>query len=407
MNIDIISGSERKKFQERDDLDMDNNVKSKKQLIEELKKALLKANQDIEKLSKVKSDFVSIISHELRTPLTSIKESVNLVFDGIAGPITEDQKKFLGITKSNIDKLIKIITDILDFSKMEAGRVTLHKRKMNINKLIEDVYAAVKSSIEQKNLKFNITLSDKVEPTWFDPDRISQAIKNLISNAVKFNNENGEVKIFSSQECIDGREFIKVAVEDTGIGVAKGEALSLFKGFTPLDMSMTRRHSGVGLGLAIGKKIIDLHGGEIWVESKKDVGSKFSFTLPIYKKDEEFNFLLDEAIERARYNDLKLALIIFTVKNSIDANEEKYAEIEKTIHTVVRGPEDKVTRFREGEFIVIMAATDRLGAGKIISRLKAKVKISLNFGFAIYPDDAGNKKELIRKAEKELKAMEV
>lgn len=379
------------------------NGKSKEQLIEELKKALLKANQDIGKLSKVKSNFVSIISHELRTPLTSIKESVSLVLDGVTGPINEEQKRFLTITKHSIDRLTKIITDILDFSKLESGRITMHKRKMDINELIKDVYSSVRSSAEKKNLEFDLKLSDNVELTWFDPDRLGQALRKLILNAVKFNRENGRIEIYSSKEYIDGNEFIKVAVHDTGIGISKEDTLRLFKDFNPLDTRMTRSYPGIGLGLAISKNIIQLHGGEIWVESEKDVGSKFIFTLPIYRKDGEFNFLLDESIERARYNDLKLALIIVEIRNQKDANEETLADLEKGIHSVVRGPEDKVTRFKEGEFLVIMAGTDRRGAVKIIGRIKDRVKIALNFGIAVYPDEAENKEDLIKQAEKALK----
>ena len=118
--------------------------------IQGLKEKLLKANQEIEKLSRVKSDFVSVISHELRTPLTSIKESVSLILDGITGPINEEQKKFLTIAKNNIDRLAKLITDILDMSKLEAGRIHMHKKKADINSIIKDVYAATKISTDQK-----------------------------------------------------------------------------------------------------------------------------------------------------------------------------------------------------------------------------------------------------------------
>ncbi|MBU4311606.1 MAG: diguanylate cyclase [Candidatus Omnitrophica bacterium] len=372
--------------------------------IAELKQALLKANEDIEKLSKVKSDFVSIISHELRTPLTSIKESVSLVLDGIAGPINVEQKNFLSMAKNNIDRLVGIIANILDFSKLESGRVTMHKRKMDINEIIKDVYVLTRPIAEKNNLGFEMELSDNIEKTWFDPDRISQALKNLISNAIKFNKPNGSIKISSSDGRIDGKKVIKVIVEDAGIGIPKEDAPWLFKTLNPLDTSMTRRHAGIGLGLAVCKRIIGFHGGDIWVESKKDKGSQFIFALPVYDKDTEFNFLLDEAIERAKYNDMKLALIIFAIRNRKDATEEAISELEKNIHSVVRGPEDKVTRFKDGEFIVIMAGTDSSGAEKIIGRMKGKVRVSLNFGVAVYPDDAKDKEGLIKKAEKELKS---
>lgn len=382
----------------------EDTMKSQEAQINELKQALLKANQDIEKLSKVKSDFVSTISHELRTPLTSIKESVCLVLEGITGPINEEQKKFLSITKNNIERLVKTITDILDFSKLESGRAMMHKRKLNINEVIKAVYAEVKSGAEKKGLGFDLKLSDKLETIWLDPDRINQALRNLVSNAIKFNKQKGKITVCSARESTDGKQFIKVTVGDTGTGISKEDLPKLFNGFDPLDASMTRSYGGVGLGLAICKNIIRLHGGEIWVESEKGMGSRFIFILPIYKKDDEFNFLLDWAIERASDNDLKLALIMFELKNKKDVNEKVLVELEEVIKSAVRGPEDKVVRFTSGALIAVMAGTGREGAEKILKRLKKKIKVSVNFGIGVYPDRARAKDELIKEAQEDLKS---
>ncbi len=375
---------------------------SRQKEITELKQALLRAHQDIEKLSKVKSDFVSIISHELRTPLTSIKESVSLVLEGVTGPLNEEQKKFLSITKNNIDRLVNIIVSILDFSKLESGRITMHRRKLNINDIIRAVYEQVKKDVEKKELGFDMKVSDELEPTWLDPDRINQALKNLISNAVKFNKKKGRIIIYSSKERMDGRDFVKVTVEDTGAGISKEELPKLFKEFNPLDASMTRSYGGVGLGLAMCKNIIRLHGGDIWVESEKGAGSRFIFALPIYNKDDEFNFLLDWAIERARDNDLKLSLIVFELKNSKGDTENRLADLEKAIQSSVRGPEDKVVRFSGGDLIAVLAGTDKEGADKILKRLKKKLNVPVNFGIGIYPDRARAKEELVENAKQDL-----
>ena len=380
---------------------------SNKQEIDELKTALLKAKQDIEKLSKVKSDFISIISHELRTPLTSIKESLSLVLDELTGPLNEEQKRFLTMTRSNIDKLTNIIMDVLDFSRLDSGRIMMHKRKGDVNKIIENIHAVMADSAKRKNLQFNLEFSDGMEPVWFDPERIGQVLKSLVSNAIKFNEENGKIKISSSKQYINGKQVIKVSVEDTGIGISNDEMKGLFEQFEPVDTSMTRRHSGVGLGLVISKGIIQLHGGDIWVESKRETGSKFIFTLPIYKKDNEFNFLLDEALERARYAGLKSVMIIFRIKNQRDDTEKNRSRLEGIIRSVVRGPEDKVVRHRGGKSIVVMAGTDRCGAMKIIERLKVNVGMPLYYGIAVYPDEVGdNKEDLIKKAERELESKE-
>lgn len=372
--------------------------------IQDLRQALLKAQQDIERLSRIKSDFVSTISHELRTPLTSIKESVSIMLDGIAGPLTQEQVKFLTIAKNNIERLAKLINDILDLSKLESGRIAMHKRKMDINELVRNIYSAMKPMVGQKNLEFALGPSENIEPTWFDPDRIGQVLKNLISNAIKFSKEKGYIKIFSTKERVKERDVIKITVEDNGIGIPEEEMENLFKNFSPIDTGMTRKYTGSGLGLTISKGIVELHGGDIWVVSDKDIGTKFIFTIPLYRKEEEFDFLIDEAMERARYYDYKLALIIFKIKNEKDRVENVFIEIENVIKNTVRGPEDKVTRYKDGEFIVIMAGTDRPGAMVIIKRLKEKMKIPLVFGISVYPDETSDKEYLIAKAEEELRS---
>ncbi|MCX5687874.1 MAG: ATP-binding protein [Candidatus Omnitrophica bacterium] len=372
--------------------------------IQDLKDILSKANKEIDKLSRIKSDFISVISHELRTPLTSIKESVSLVLDGVTGPLNKEQEKILTISKNNIERLAKIITDILDISKLEAGRIIMHKRKLNINELIKDIYNATKITVEQKNMEFSISLEESLEVTWLDPDRIGQILKNLVSNAIKFSRDDGKIKISSSKEDINGKGFIRITVEDNGIGMFKEDIEKLFSNLSPLDASMTRKHGGAGLSLAISKGIVELHGGDMWVTSEPGVGSKFIFTIPIYKKHEEFDFLMEEAIERSKRNDNKIAVIVFEIKNAKDIAEKNISEIEDIIKKTVRGPEDKTVRGKKGECIVIIACTDRPGAMAIIRRIKDNIKIPILFGISVYPDEAIDKDELMKKAEEDLKS---
>lgn len=252
----------------------------RKDELQELRQALLKAHQDIERLSRTKSDFVSIISHELRTPLTSIKESIALVLEGVTGPLNEEQKNLLLITKNNIDRLADVIVNVLDFAKLQSGEFTIRKEKTDINKVIKDICAKAKSSIEKKDLDVSLKLSDDLGLISVDSERISKVFKSLLSNAIKFNREKGHIRIYSTREDDNGDHFVKVAVEDTGIGISEGDLKRLFKEFNPLDTSMTRSAGGIGLELAICKNIIGLHGGEIWAESKTGIGSKFIVRLP-------------------------------------------------------------------------------------------------------------------------------
>lgn len=372
--------------------------------MQDLKDELLKANEEIKRLTRIKSDFISLVSHELRTPITSVKESVSLVLDGITGPLNEEQKNILTIAKNNIQRLVKLIVDILDISKLEAGRVVVHKRKLNINDLIKDVYESTKLDAEQKNIEFDLSLEESIELTWFDPDRIGYVLKSLISNAIKFSGDKKRIKIYSSKENISSRDFVKIIVEDNGIGIPPEAIENLFRNFSPLDAGMTRKYGGAGLGLSISKGLIELHGGNIWAVSEPGLGSRFIFTMPIYKKHEEFDFLMEDAIERASHNDIKIALIIFKMKDTKDMLEGVIDETEDIIRKTVRGPEDKIVRLKREERIAIIAVADRPGVMAVIRRLKNNIKAPLLFGVSVYPDEAMDKDGLLKKAEDDLES---
>lgn len=372
--------------------------------IEALKDELLKANEEIKRLATIKSDFISLVSHELRTPITSVKESVSLVLDGITGPLNEEQKNILTIAKNNIQRLVKLIVDILDISKLEAGRVIIHKRKLNINSLIKDIYEATKLEAEQKNVEFGLSLEESIEFTWFDPDRIGYVLKSLVSNAIKFSGDKKRIKIYSSKENINSRDFIKIIVEDNGIGIPPESMENLFRNFSPLDAGMTRKYGGAGLGLSISKGLIELHGGNIWAVSEPGLGSRFIFTIPIYKKHEEFDFLMEDAIEKAGHNDIKIALIIFEIKDAKYALEGVINETEDIIRKTVRGPEDKIVRLKKQDRIAIIAGIDRPGVMAVLRRLKNNIKVPLLFGVSVYPDESMDKESLLKKAEDDLES---
>jgi hypothetical protein len=278
----------------------------------------------------------------------------------------------------------------------------MHKRKVDINEIVKDVHTKSKAAAKSKGLSFDLKLSGKVEPIWVDPQRISQLLENLVSNGIKFNKEKGKIIIYSSKENVDGRDFIKVAVEDTGMGISEDKLPKLFRKFNPLGATMTRSYGGVGLGLAICKNIVRLHGGEIWAESEEDIGTRFMFRLPVYRKEDEFDFLLDWALERAKYNNLELSLIVFGLKDTGYANEEALLELEKTAQSIIKGPEDMVMRFNGGKEIALMAGTNRDGAEKIVKRLKGKTKLSLNFGISVYPEETGTKEDLVKRVKKDM-----
>ena len=235
-----------------------------------------KVENALREVINMKTDFTSTVSHELRTPLAAIKEGISIVLDGTSGAISKDQKEFLDIAKKNVDRLTRIINDILDFQKLESGKMVFNIQPNDINEVAKEIEKIMRSVIERKGLALTFELDEKLPKVQFDRDRIIQVFTNLINNALKFT-ERGSIKIQTGR--IDNS--IVISVKDTGIGIKESDIPLLFERFKQLDSGMTRKPGGTGLGLSISKDIIEKHNGKIWVESEIGKGSVFSFTLPI------------------------------------------------------------------------------------------------------------------------------
>jgi PAS domain S-box-containing protein len=231
-------------------------------------------------IDRMKSEFISTVSHELRTPLTSIKGYVDLILDGDAGEISETQREFLMIVKQNTDRLVTLINDLLDLSRIESGKVQIRKEPLALDEIIRNVVTDFKTLLTEKAHKLIVEVADNLPILIGDRDRIGQVLTNLLSNAIKYTPNGGQIKIKAE---IDN-QYAKVSVSDNGIGIAPEDQAKLFQKFYRVDSSFTREHSGTGLGLAIVKTIVELHGGSVAVESKPGKGSTFSFTLPYATK---------------------------------------------------------------------------------------------------------------------------
>ncbi len=230
-------------------------------------------------IDRLKSEFVSTVSHELRTPLTSIKGYIDLLLEEEAGKVNQTQQEFLRIVKQNNDRLVNLINDLLDVSRIESGRVHLKIKPQDINDILTEVIDTFKTLANQKKqiLKFkNLNNLPKVAA---DRDRLSQVVTNLISNAIKYTPTGGTIEIETTRE----NGLIEVYVTDTGIGISTEDQESLFTKFFRVDTSLTRDVGGTGLGLSICKTIIELHGGKIWVNSALGKGSTFAFSIPSYE----------------------------------------------------------------------------------------------------------------------------
>jgi len=239
-----------------------------------------KAERKIKEAVEAKSEFLSIVSHELRTPLTAMKESVAIVLDGMAGEINDEQKSCLDIAKRNIDRLSRLINNVLDVQRLEAGKMKFDMKISDINEVAEQVYKTMSSPAKEKGIDLILELDGKLPKVKFDVDRITQVLTNLVNNAFKFT-EKGSVIIKTGRE----ENAVQVSVSDSGCGIKQQDMPKLFKKFEQLADSGERKTGGTGLGLAICKEIIEEHKGDIWAKSEMDKGSTFRFVLPIKEKE--------------------------------------------------------------------------------------------------------------------------
>jgi PAS domain S-box-containing protein len=229
--------------------------------------------------TEIKSKFTSTVSHELRSPMAVIKESINLVLEGLVGDVNTEQKDILNTAKNNIDRLGRLINNVLDFQKIEAGKMDLDIKEYDLNEIVLATSKEMNILAENKGLSFEVNIDESIAKINFDKDRIVQVLTNLLSNAIKFTEKGG---ISVSTERQDNTAHI--SVKDTGLGMPPGDIPKLFQAFEQLSAGIGKKRGGTGLGLAISKEIILAHNGKIWAESQLGEGTTFHFTLPIKER---------------------------------------------------------------------------------------------------------------------------
>lgn len=260
---------------------MEEKLKSSYESLEEKIKDLAIANKRLEQATRAKSEFLANMSHELRTPLNSIIGFSEVLLERMVGELNEDQTMCAGNINTSGKHLLGLINEILDLSKVEAGRVELVLEEFSLPDALSECLTLVNTLAMKKGIALESSVQEDVPTITADPTRFKQILYNLLSNAIKFTPDKGRVGIEARIK--DG--MVEIAVTDTGIGIEKDKQEKIFEEFYQVDNVYTRQHQGTGLGLSLTKKLVELHGGRIWVESEPGQGSRFRFTVPLHPKE--------------------------------------------------------------------------------------------------------------------------
>ena len=365
-------------------------------------------------LAEAKDEFISTVSHELRTPLSIIKEAISLVLDGIPGEINERQKKILVTSKKNIDRLARLINDLLDMSKIKAGKVELRKTWVDVSSTIKKVVSAFESTAKEKGLELITRCPGDGIDIYVDEDKIIQLLTILIDDSIKFTSK-GSIEVYGQEK----DEVVEYSVADTGIGVHKEYLPNLFDKFTQFGRVDGPWEKGTGLGLSIAKGIVEMHKGKIWVESEVGQGTKFTFTLPKLDYEEILKQYLSAAIKEAERKESFFSVIRILVLNFKalvqESNEKVNAtmkEIVELIKNSLRSSDIVVSNAVSddaGEIFILLPGTKREGAILVLGRTKEKVrqyfldqkklerKINFNTGIVSFPEDTREEREILSK----------
>ncbi len=390
-------------------------------LYEEIKNA----NIRLEQLERLKSDFISIVSHELRTPLTAIKNSLDIVINGKTGELSPAGHKFMDMAKRNVERLSGIINDLLDLSKVEAGKMEFRFKKENINPTIEFVKSTFENLAKEKNIKIKSNLINDNPKLYVDSSRIEQILGNLISNAIKFTPENGQIEI--QTQIIDGEninenllydqdikflnktgKYYKISVKDNGIGIEKEDINKVFDKFRQIENSLNRKTGGTGLGLPIAKQLVNAHNGFIWVESKVKEYTKFSFCLPILNDREVFLVNLRRRFDNVVQN--KQSLGIVSISEPLGLKKSLIQDIkDKNLMLIRQKTQEENDFYFEDDnmkyYYTLINNADKFALDFIFKKIETHIKnTKLNdfcdkiiFSSVLYPNECDNINDLLNK----------
>lgn len=369
---------------------------------------------ELRKLDQIKSEFVAVASHELRTPLTAIKNAVQLLLTEKTGTLNEHQKKFLTMAEKNINRLINILNDLLNLSRIEAGKMVLKLEELYLQNILELIYYSFQPQAEEKSIQLKLDLPPQPIMVYGDKEKVEQILSNLMSNALKFTPENGEI-IISAKPFADEEGMVAISVKDTGIGIPPDHLDKIFEKFYQVENSLQRSHGGTGLGLAISKGLVEAQKGKIFVESELGKGSTFTFTLPLAKgerRETHFRYVLDREFQRARDNQSPLSLLLVEIGERPEEEREAILQdLEKIARESACRKSDIILCREKEKILAALIGVDKAGAQVVAARLQGNIQNKLlpkwqpppliKIGVATYPDEALSPRELFQKAQED------
>lgn len=369
--------------------------------------ALERANRELRKMDEIKSDFVSMVSHELKTPLTAIKESVALLHEEKSDLSAQERHKFLDITQNNVERLSRLIQDVLDFSKLESGTMKIKKAKVEICAAVHGIEQAFTRLVKEKGIGLKFSLPHELMYVYADTGRLRQILDNLVGNAFKFTpvkgvielgvrsmkrgdvlksmrEWNADMEIFNLQQMAQisfWKDFIIFWVRDTGVGIPKKDANRIFEKFFQLDIQESRP-KGTGLGLAIVKQLVVAHQGALWVESSVGQGTTFLIAFPIYDEVNKILDFMNEWIKKIWEAQGQAALILLDFTDSrageVDWQERSLGmeELWQFLGTLCDSKTESVLQLNGLQFLILKVGGERLEPLKIVEKIRVGIQES-------------------------------
>lgn len=321
--------------------------------LESSHKILKSKNRRLANLCKAAERFVEDISHEFRTPLCVIKEYTSLMSGGLLGPVNAEQSKFLNVVENRTDDLNRMVDDMLDSSRLDAGLLVMSRTQCAAADIIDDIRQLLVNKAESRGLTLEFDVESDLPQLYCDPEKIGRVIVNLVVNAIKFCGEPGYVKlrVYANATAKD----VVVSVTDNGRGLEPESLQAIFERFKQVGNQPRQNNCGFGLGLSIAKQLVDLSFGQLTVESELKKGSTFSFTLPVGDPLEVVSRSLDRLVER---NKEGLSVALINAEALVEGETQTGDDIQSLLNEVLRA-DDLLFRVEPDRWLIVLATNDK------------------------------------------------